>query len=188
MICGMNNTEEYKNTPYSYVFTKRGSIWGWASWRRVIDAWDGSYGFLDGGYNEARLAEALDSNGFNAQSWISEAYKKKAEGKEYYEYINAAHQLLNHQLNIVPTQNLVANVGIGENGVHSPSSMNQVNTATQRLYYMKTYDITFPLKHPQFVSENKELTDGINATIGVGHPFASRIRNIEGKIRRLIFK
>ena len=43
MICGMNNTGVSDHINKSYLFTQKGSIWGWASWKRVIDTWDGEY-------------------------------------------------------------------------------------------------------------------------------------------------
>ena len=47
MVAGFNVDEVTPGVPYSYFFTSVCSIWGWASWRRVIDKWDGSYSFLD---------------------------------------------------------------------------------------------------------------------------------------------
>ena len=47
MIAGFNPEEKLDGYPSDYLFTSVFSIWGWASWRRVIDKWDASYAFLD---------------------------------------------------------------------------------------------------------------------------------------------
>ena len=40
MVAGFNTDEVTTDVPYSYFFTSVFSIWGWASWRRVVEKWD----------------------------------------------------------------------------------------------------------------------------------------------------
>ena len=47
MIAGFNNEEITPGVPYDYFFASTFSIWGWASWKRVIDQWDEHYTFLE---------------------------------------------------------------------------------------------------------------------------------------------
>ena len=51
MIAGMNHEEITRGVPSDYFFTTTFSIWGWASWKRVIDQWDEHYSFLDDEFN-----------------------------------------------------------------------------------------------------------------------------------------
>lgn len=37
MIAGFNPEEITQDMPYDYFFTTTFSIWGWASWKRVVD-------------------------------------------------------------------------------------------------------------------------------------------------------
>ena len=46
MIAGFNS-EEKTDVKESYFFTSVFSIWGWASWKRVIDTWDADHSWLD---------------------------------------------------------------------------------------------------------------------------------------------
>ena len=55
MIEGFNTDEVSPDVPDDYFFTTVFSIWGWASWRRVIDQWDEYYTFLDDKYNMHQL-------------------------------------------------------------------------------------------------------------------------------------
>ena len=57
MVAGFNVDEVTEGVPYDYFFTSAFSIWGWASWRRVVSQWDEKYGFLD----DAFLMKQLDA-------------------------------------------------------------------------------------------------------------------------------
>lgn len=46
MIAGFNIDEVTPDCQDSYFFTTAFSIWGWASWRRVAERWDPTYGFM----------------------------------------------------------------------------------------------------------------------------------------------
>lgn len=59
MISGINYDEITPNMPYDYFFSTAFSIWGWASWRRVIDQWDEHYSFLDDTFNLQQLEEYI---------------------------------------------------------------------------------------------------------------------------------
>ena len=62
MICGMNNLETV-DSPYSYLFSTTGSIWGWATWKRIVDSWEGDYAFLDHPYCVQQLKAYMDMHG-----------------------------------------------------------------------------------------------------------------------------
>ena len=47
IICGMNNTGVSEHVQDSYLFTSKGSVWGWASWKRVAMLWDENYSWLE---------------------------------------------------------------------------------------------------------------------------------------------
>ena len=55
MISGMNIDEVTPDVSASYFFTSAFCISGWASWRRVVDQWEGDYGFLDDEETVAKL-------------------------------------------------------------------------------------------------------------------------------------
>lgn len=68
IICGMNTYDIAKHTQDSYLFTKKGSIWGWASWRRVIDTWDGEYTWLNDEDKKSIIAKNMGQKEFDI--WI----------------------------------------------------------------------------------------------------------------------
>ncbi len=149
MICGMNNTGISEHISDSYLFTKKGSIWGWASWRRVLDTWDGNYEWLDDPDKLEKIERQLNKREY--LTYIKTACEHKKTGREHYESINAASMYIYDRLNIVPKYNMISNIGIGAETTHSVGDVKLLPKKIQNLLYMKTYDIDFPLKHPDKV-------------------------------------
>ena len=86
MICGFNEDEVTPHCSDSYFFTSIFAIWGWASWRRVIDQWEGDYAFLDDKENMKRLEELSRQRRYR-KDFIPMCRNHRATGKEYYESI-----------------------------------------------------------------------------------------------------
>lgn len=147
MICGMNNTGISEHISDSYLFTKKGSIWGWASWRRVLDTWDGNYEWLGDPKKLKKIESQLSKREY--LTYIKTAHEHKKTGREHYESINAASIYIYDRLNIVPKYNMISNIGIGAETTHSVGDAKLLPKKIQNLLYMKTYDIDFPLKHPK---------------------------------------
>lgn len=170
IICGMNNIDTYTDTcPYSYFFTKTGSIWGWATWKRNIDLWDPNYKFLNNPYY-AKLI--WNNEGKNAQALFNLIKEHKQSGKEHYESILGMHLRLWAQLNIVPTLNMITNIGIGADTTHSTSNIKLLPPATRKLFNKKRYEIQFPLKHPEYIVEDHEYERKMHKAMHV--PFIIR--------------
>ena len=152
MICGMNNTGVSKHCKASYLFTKKGSIWGWASWRRVLDAWDENYTWLD----EPKKCEIIKRQISKKQyeNYIKTAKAHRASGRAHYETINAATMFLSDSYNIVPKYNMISNIGISKESTHSVSDIRLLPRRIQKLLYMETYAIEFPLLHPTKLIRN----------------------------------
>lgn len=152
IICGMNNTSVSKHIETSYLFTKKGSIWGWASWKRVIDTWDETYSWLDEPDKLAYIKRQMSKQEFDA--YIKTAKAHRATGRAHYESIMAASMYLNNQLNIVPKYNMIKNIGISQETTHSVNDIRLLPKRTQKLFFMKTYEIDFPLTHPHQVTRD----------------------------------
>lgn len=152
MICGQNILGEYKASGKDYFFCNRGAIWGWATWKRSIDSWDSDYNFLDDHYTLTCL-ESLHRN----KSWsnyVEICKRHKLSGREHYESIGYCSQLVNSQLNIIPSKNMTCNIGIASESTHSTSKITCLNRAIRKVFFQKTYEYSFPLKHPQYVVED----------------------------------
>lgn len=177
IICGMNNLETVESD-YSYFFSDSGSIWGWATWKRNVDKWDGLYTWL----TNPELMQTLKSNlcSWEFENLVSSSKKHKATGKEHYETILGASIYLNNQVNIIPSKNLIANIGIGENGTHASANLDTIPKRIRKLLYMKTYEVDFPLKHPEYVINNTDYKNKVNTILGNTSKFIKTKIRLEG--------
>ena len=110
MIAGFNSDEVTEGVPDDYFFTSVFSIWGWASWRRVVDQWDEHYTFLDDPYAMQQLTNLVRQRRFRTD-FIPMCRDHRASGKAFYETIFWASMLLNNGLAIMPTRNLINKIG-----------------------------------------------------------------------------
>ncbi len=179
MICGMNNLETF-DSPYSYLFTETGSIWGWATWKRVVDEWEPKYDLLDDEFSKKKLFTYLEQQNANPKGRSKTWYNNRASGVEHYETINGLCQYTNHRLNIVPTKNMILNIGnTPEGSTHSASDLSLIPKGLRRIYTMKTFDIEFPLKHPKYVINDVEYQKALFRLMGYGYPMVKFYRHIE---------
>jgi len=177
MICGMNQMEVYEDTPYSYTFSKSGSITGWASWRRVFDKWEEHYDFLKDEYALKSAKGVLGNKAY--KHFVQNATNHKNSGKAHYESIFGSAAILNSRLNIVPKYNLISNIGIDSNATHGATSMHILPKGIKKIFYMKPHEIEFPLKHPKYVIEDVNYKKRIDRIMAHGHPFVKMYRFFE---------
>ncbi|CAM4309023.1 hemolysin activation protein [Flavobacterium terrigena] len=184
MICGMNQMEVYENTPYSYTFSTSGSITGWASWRRVFASWEENYDFLSDAYALQNIKDEMGEKLY--KSYIKHCTDHKNSGKAHYESIFGSAAILNNRLNIVPKYNLISNIGIDSYATHGATSMDILPKGIKKIFYMKAYEIEFPLKHPKYIIEDKNYKKRIDRIMGNGYPLVQIYRQVESISYRLM--
>ena len=186
MISGMNYEEETKNCPYDYFCTSDSAIWGWASWKRVIDKWDEKYSFLDDEYHVNLLHKYIKNT--KQRSFLIKMFNQhRNSGKEYYESILIANQLLNHGLAIVPRKNLITNIGLTSDSTHFNGSLKSVPNSIARIFTMKRFELDFPLKHPNFVIENLYYKERIDKILARNSRLRTIIRQIQTLFLRVFY-
>lgn len=179
MITGLNHEGITEGIPYDYLFSSVFSIWGWASWKRVIDKWDGQYKFLDDNYSMQQMKAVFKQRGYR-NVFFDIAYKHKSQGIPFYETIFQAEMVLNSQLSIIPTKNMIHNLGPdGGDSTHYGKSLDLLPKASRRIFTMPTYDITTPIKHPEYVIEDINYGLRVYRILGWGHPWIKIMRSLE---------
>ena len=181
IICGMNNYDIEKKISDSYFFSKRGSIWGWASWRRFIDLWDSEYSWIDDPAKVDVIKKYCDY-GLDFNEYYKGACRHRESGREHYESIMFAAAALHNMLNIVPQYNMISNIGIDKESTHSVADLRLVPRRNQKLMYKTTYEIEFPLRHPKEISRNIEFDEKY-----IVSPIGKCIDLIEIVIRRILW-
>lgn len=151
MVAGFNVDEVTPGMPYDYFFTSAFSIWGWASWRRVVSQWDEKYSFLDDQFAVNQLEALIRQRGYRS-SFIKMCRDHRASGEPQFESIFWAAMLLGSGLAVMPVKNMVNNVGASEDSTHY-SAFRTMPKAVKRLFTMKRHELDFPLRHPRYVIE-----------------------------------
>lgn len=185
MIAGFNSDEVTEGVPDDYFFTSVFSIWGWASWRRVVDQWDEHYAFLDDPYAMQQLTNLVRQRRFRTD-FIPMCRDHRASGKAFYETIFWASMLLNNGLAIMPTRNLINNMGVTADSTHFTSSLDTIPRRLRRMFTMKRYELQFPLRHPRYVIENVAYKESVYRTNAWGHPWIKVARSLEELYRNLL--
>lgn len=182
-ICGMNNIGTFESCPYSYFFSSVGSVWGWATWKRVADTWDENYTFLNDEYHMNALAKIHIHKDY--AKYLKTCIRHRDSGKAHWETIVSYSSILNSRINIVPTENMVCNIGISENSTHALADIKQIPKGIRRVFNMKTNEIEFPLKHPPYVVDNMEYIKLFSKIMGNNYPMIEFYRKIESIMLRI---
>lgn len=181
-ICGYNYTEIAPDCDADYLFAPFGSG-AWATWKRVVDEWEGDYDFLR---NEKEV-EFAKKRYSHAKGALITAQRHKRTGKEFWESIVGANCMFNSHFAIIPKKNLVSNIGLTENSTHSNTQKKYLPKTQAALFGMKTYELDFPLKHPKHVMINESYLDKVEKIMCIGHPWLARKRKVEYILRRIVY-
>lgn len=170
MVCGFNTDEVTQDVEEDYFFTSFMSIWGWASWRRVAERWDSEYTFMRE-KQTLRQMRALAQQRNLRNTMLKMFHDHSQSGKEYFETIYWADLILNSGLCIMPTKNLVNNVGMTADSTHFSAELQTMPRRLRRIFTMPRYDLEFPLKHPRYVIEDVAYMKRRYKTMGWNHPW-----------------
>lgn len=177
MVSGFNTDGVTQGVPYDYFFTSVFSIWGWASWRRVFETWEADYGFLNDGFNRRQLEQVVKARGYR-KDFMKMCDDHAAQGKPFYESVFWASMLMNNGLAIMPTRNMVNNVGATCDSTHF-SALKTMPARLRRMFTMKRYDVSFPLSHPKYVMEYIPYKDSVYRVQAWNHPWIKAMRSLE---------
>lgn len=184
MISGINYQETTDYCPDDYFFTDDIAIWGWATWKRVVDRWDGKYSFLDDDYSMMLMKNYLDfhkeRNGF-----INSMKVHRASGIPYFETILAANHFFSNGLSIVPKRNMINNVGMTANSTHFNGNIKSLPKSYRHIFTMKRFELDFPLKHPKYVINNVQYHKDINKILARNSVLRQRWRQLQTLLLRI---
>lgn len=183
MIAGFNH-EEQTASPYDYLFTTMMPVWGWASWRRVVDGWDDTYSVVDDEFNMRQL-EALSRRECGWKEMPKMMRKHKQQGHPIYETVLWSYLALHSCLTIVPTRNMIQNSAVSTDSVHYKAGLKTLPRRMQQLLTMQAHDITFPLRHPPLIIEDVEYKRRVFRIMAWEHPWIKICRSVEELCRNL---
>lgn len=150
-ICGMNHFGIWNETESSYFYSKQGSIWGTATWKRCYEKRDRKHNYKNNDYLLKLLKRNTRSNKYlykRIKGYAkNEVYEGHTAGTEFYCEFNA---YANNSLSIIPKYNMIDCWGCGTDSEHA-TSYKYLPRRTKKLFYKKTYEYDFSLKYNDFV-------------------------------------
>jgi hypothetical protein len=188
MICGMNHLGEYKEPNTDYFFSEASSIWGFALWRRTYEAfYDYAYG------SDNYILDRMKKNSKNYVDFVKELegyyhnanYGGHIAGPEFYLRFNNSAQ---NKVNIIPKYNMIKNIGCCEGSTHAADELRIMPKGVQKMFQMKTYEYTFPLKHPSYIVADQWYEKKVLRILARNHPIIAAYRRCEGLLRRVYYK
>ena len=168
-ICGMNHFGVSEDVTADYFFSRQGSIWGTATWKRVhMGRGDFSYG--KDPYIMKLLKQRTKRNPI-AYKRLS-AYAKQ----DYFEGHTAGGEFwiefdmyAQNRLQIIPKYNMINNIGFGDDSQHS-TTLERMPKSIRNLYNMQTYELDRPLNHPKYVIPDIEYEKKKNKILYYNNP------------------
>ena len=138
-ISGCRFHRPQAQAPYSYHFSRLPHIWGWASWRRAWQHYNASMQGLESFFAQNQ-AKDFEWDKFSFYK-MRQALRRTAKGEiNTWDYQWTFSLWQGGGLSIVPSQNLVSNIGIGPEATHYISK-NLIKNQTPSHF-------PWPLQHP----------------------------------------
>lgn len=148
-ISGLNHFQSWDCGDDSYFFTRTGSIWGWATWKREWALSDYRVRQVQNPYYR-RLVRYAFSNQKEAarrmKIWDNVASFRQ-DRLSYWDIQWGFSKYSQNKLVIVPKHNLISNIGVGAGsthvGIHYKKPRNRKD-----FFFIPTQAMPFPLAHP----------------------------------------
>ena len=185
-ICGMNHLGVSENVSADYFFSRQGSIWGVAMWKRTYEQFD-KFSYGKDPYVMGLLKHRTRHNQIAWKRICAYAEKNEYEGhvagtEFFLEYAMYGF----NQLQIIPKYNMISNIGCSEQATHS-NSLKMLPRGIRRVFNMKTYEVSFPIKHPEYVIPDVDYEKKRNRIMGYNYPFVFWFRKVESLLLMLRF-
>lgn len=178
-ICGMNHEGISRPVTSDYFFSRYGSIWGHAFWKRTYEQYY-DYRFRNDPYSTSIImknARALMPGHEKQIENIAKygTYDGHEPGGEFFMNFMIYGQ---HQLLIIPRKNLITNIGADASAAHA-ADLNNLPKGIRRVFNMERYELDFPLTHPNYVFPDTRYEAVRNRIMAYGHPIIHAYRNAE---------
>ena len=170
MISGNNFQGAGFNCNDSYYFSVHTHVWGWATWKRVWDVYDQSLATWPR-FKNLKGLEGLNLPKNTQSFWLDifeSIYNKQYHRGWDYRFTYTCWK--EHCVNVVPSVNLVSNIGHGMDGTNCTDE----NSPFAALPVGK---LDWPLKHPDVIVVNKQADDDTSERMFSKRSLLDRIAN-----------
>ncbi len=153
IISGFNPMQSSFPFPYSYYFTKFVLIWGWATWRRTWQKYDEKLTSWPR-VKEDGLLNLMWKDRKARKMWtaIFESMYSGA-GPDAWSYRLVYTSWMRNWLNIIPSRNLVQNIGFGQDATHTKKA--------DAGFKIPAETLSFPIAHPPAMMDWPEYAESL---------------------------
>ena len=141
MISGTNALKTWPVRKESYLFSYMGHSLGWASWRRAWAAFDYDMAGWASGLNQQKIRELLKRPLYYDHFCAEFDKYHTTRPNDVWDFQWLFARWINGGKTIVPTVNLITNIGFNADATHSVYE-------TDPLANLPLHQMGFPLKHP----------------------------------------
>lgn len=174
MICGYN-IGGVSDIKFSYTFSRYGHLWGWASWRRVWKKYDITMKLWADKKNWKKIKKSMsDRRQWNYRQLLyNETFLGK---KDTWDYQWESFRLLHKELSVIPSKNLIENLGFGADATHT--------TQITSPLIIPRRTISFPLIHNQYIQPDDSYDIKLRPKIPATSPYARKIKDMIKKFSK----
>lgn len=184
LVCGMNHLGVYKDVTSDYFFSKSGSIWGVAMWKRSYENYY-HFNYYKDPYIMKLLKCVMKENKMlwkrTKQYAVKEYYNNHVAGDEFFLGFSVYGY---SELRIIPKYNLISNIGCTKEAAHS-AEYKLLPHGIRRVFHMKTYELKFPLKHPEYMIPDKFYKEKEDRIMANNKPIIAGFRWVEGVLLKI---
>lgn len=156
-----------------YYFSKYNHVWGWATWRRAWQLYQKEFDNFEQEFSKLKFDTKLEKRTW--YSIFSLCNQNKLDTWDHYWTYTI---WKNNGLNIYPKNNMITNIGLNRSDATNTKQWS-------KFCEMKTYELNFPIRHPNIIKRNIFLDKKNFITTTKNTPLWLLIIN---KIYRIIFK
>lgn len=150
LISGTNVLGKWKDDKQDYCFSYYGGIWGWATWKRAWKYYDYDIKLWKNKDCEEYIKNLLiDKSQYENLIKIFDKTYKKTEAISWWDYQWWFCRLIQSGLAIVPSKNLISNIGFNKNATHTFDE----NSCFSNI---KSYEFDFPLRFNDILVVDRE--------------------------------
>lgn len=183
-ICGMNHLGVWDEASADYFFSRQGSIWGYATWRRFVMQ-DRSFHYGKDPYTMKLLRNQLKDNPTFLKKVETYAKEELCDGHiAATEFWLEFDMCARGSLQIIPKKNMICNIGCTEDSAHA-KGYKYLNSDAKKLFFMKTYELEGEISHPKYMMPDMDYEKRRNATLGYNDPKAARRHKFETTLLRI---
>ena len=163
----------------SYYFSTFNHIWGWAGWSNRWAMYDVDVSLFEE-FSKNSYIENITKDNLLQKFWINNfnnVYQKRIDTWDYQWYFTT---WANGGMSIIPTVNLISNLGFGVDATHTSDSEDKLSN-------MEKEEINLNLIHPRIMMPNI-IYDKYNAKFLFGINYFSFFKNEVKRILKKIIK